>query len=207
MRTAPGSAQRRAARLAVVAAACLVVILTTQAAGAASPDPADGQVAAADFEFTPATVTILAGASVTWSARRDPEQHTVTPVVAGSFEGSGPLFAGDDFTVRFNEPGTFAYACSFHPFMTGTVVVEAAAATPTKSPAASTVAVPGDSALASALAPAPVSAEPVPASPAPASPEPAEDDASIASILAVIVLIVAATVGILGLIVRRRNAA
>lgn len=206
MRTAPGSAQRRAAHLAVVGAACLVIILTTQAAAAASPDPGDGQVAAADFAFTPATVTIEAGASVVWSARKDPEQHTVTPVVAGSFEGSGPLFAGDDFTVRFDEPGTFAYACSFHPFMTGTVVVEAPAATPTESPTASTVAVPGDSALASALASAAVSAEPAPASPEPA-PEPANDDASIASVLAVIVLIVAATVGLLGLILRRRNAA
>ena len=202
----PGSAQRHAALLAVVGAACLVLMLTTRSVSAASPDPADGRVAAADFAFTPATVTIKAGASVTWSARKDPEQHTVTPEVAGSFEGSGPLFAGDDFTVRFDEPGTFAYACSFHPFMTGTVVVEAAAATPTDSPAASTRAVPGDSALASAAAPAQVSAEPAPASPEPAL-EPAHIDSSIASVLAITVLIVAATAGILGMIVRRRNAA
>ncbi len=163
-------------------------MLTTRSVSAASPDPAGGRVAAADFAFTPATVTIAAGASVTWSARKDPEQHTVTPEVAGSFEGSGPLFAGDDFTVRFDAPGTFPYACSFHPFMTGTVVVEAAAATPTASSPASTQAVPGDSALASPAAPAQV-------------------DASIASTLAIIVLIVAATAAILGLIVRRRNAA
>ena len=89
----------------------------------------DARVAVEGFAFTPVTVTIPAGASVVWAVRKDPEQHTVTPTTPGSFEGSGPLFDGDDYTVRFDTPGRYDYVCSFHPFMTGSVVVEPAATT------------------------------------------------------------------------------
>ncbi len=89
----------------------------------------DARVAVEGFAFTPVTVTIPAGASVVWAVRKDPEQHTVTPTTPGSFDGSGPLFDGDDYTVRFDTPGRYDYVCSFHPFMTGSVVVEPAATT------------------------------------------------------------------------------
>ncbi|MEJ7695819.1 MAG: cupredoxin domain-containing protein [Candidatus Limnocylindrales bacterium] len=86
----------------------------------------DARVAVEGFAFTPPTITIPAGASVVWAVRKDPEQHTVTPTTPGSFDGSGPLFDGDDYTVRFDTPGRYGYVCSFHPFMTGSVVVEPA---------------------------------------------------------------------------------
>lgn len=86
----------------------------------------DARVAVEGFAFTPPTITIPAGASVVWAVRKDPEQHTVTPTTPGSFDGSGPLFDGDDYTVRFDAPGRYDYVCSFHPFMTGSVVVEPA---------------------------------------------------------------------------------
>ncbi|MEI7925665.1 MAG: plastocyanin/azurin family copper-binding protein [Chloroflexota bacterium] len=39
-------------------------------------------------------------------------------------DGSSPVIApGASFERRFDRPGTYAYSCSFHPFMTGTVVV------------------------------------------------------------------------------------
>jgi len=99
----------------------------------------DARVAVEGFAFTPPTLTIPAGASVAWAVRKDPEQHTVTPTTPGSFEGSGPLFDGDDYTVRFDTPGRYDYVCLFHPFMTGSVVVQAAA---TASPIATATAMP-----------------------------------------------------------------
>lgn len=114
-------------------------ILLAGAMTAASPDvgAGDGRIAVEGFAFTPSDVTIQAGGSVTWAVRKDPEQHTVTPKEAGAFEDSGPLFAGDDYTIQFDVPGRYAFVCVFHPFMTGSVVVETAAVSPLPSAAAS----------------------------------------------------------------------
>ncbi len=131
----------------------LAAILTAQVVVAASPPanpgPTSARVAVEDFAFTPASITIAVGGSVVWAVRKDPEQHTVTPVEPDSFVGSGQLLAGDDYTVTFAEPGRHDYVCSLHPFMTGTVIVETAAATQTAPPAAS------GSDPASALVPVP----------------------------------------------------
>ncbi len=120
---------RAALILAAVGAVLLVgFVALTATRIARGAEPGDAVVAVEDFAFTPASVTVAAGGSVTWEARKDPEQHTVTPTNDGAFAGSGSLFAGDDYTVKFDTPGRYAYLCSFHPFMTGTVVVEAAVA-------------------------------------------------------------------------------
>jgi len=36
---------------------------------------------------------------------------------------SGPLQPGESFSVALDQPGAYAYHCSIHPFMHGTVVV------------------------------------------------------------------------------------
>lgn len=119
-------------------------ILLAGAMTAASPDvgAGDGRIAVEGFAFTPSDVTIQAGGSVTWAVRKDPEQHTVTPKEAGAFEDSGPLFAGDDYTIQFDVPGRYAFVCVFHPFMTGSVVVESAAVSLSPSASASASAAP-----------------------------------------------------------------
>jgi plastocyanin len=88
---------------------------------------ADSSVTIAGFAFAPATVTIQVGDSVTWT-NEDSTPHTAT-AGDGSFD-TGQLANGDSEAVTFDTAGTFAYVCSIHPQMTGTVVVEAAAATP-----------------------------------------------------------------------------
>jgi plastocyanin len=88
---------------------------------------ADTAVTIAGFAFDPATVTIQVGDSVTWT-NQDSTAHTAT-AGDGSFD-TGNIGNGASATVTFDTAGTFAYACSIHPTMTGTVVVEAAAATP-----------------------------------------------------------------------------
>lgn len=84
--------------------------------------PPRATVGVADFRFSPATVTIHAGDTVTWSSS-GPSPHTVT-ADAGSFD-SGNLDPGQAFSHTFTGPGTFAYHCQYHQSqgMVGTVVV------------------------------------------------------------------------------------
>ena len=108
-----------------------------QAAHAAS----DTTVTIADFSFTPASITIHVGDTVTWT-NHGPSAHTAT-ANNGSFN-TGVLQKGQSASHTFNNAGTFSYICSIHPFMHGTVVVLAnttsttPATTPTSTTPAST---------------------------------------------------------------------
>ena len=73
-----------------------------------------------DFEFTPATVNVDVGDTVTWT-NRGPTLHTAT-ADDGSFD-SGNLDRGERYSKTFSSAGTFSYICKPHPFMTGRVVV------------------------------------------------------------------------------------
>ena len=78
----------------------------------------DVQVRIVNFTFSPATVTVRAGRTVAWT-NRDSVAHTVD--LSGLV--SNVLNRGDTYSQRFTSPGTYAYICSIHPFMHGTVVV------------------------------------------------------------------------------------
>jgi LPXTG-motif cell wall-anchored protein len=86
-----------------------------------------------DFSFSPATVTVNVGDTVTWTN----SGHQPHNVVAsnGSFT-TATLQHGQSASHTFTTAGTFAYICAIHPFMHGTVIVKAAATT-TTTPAAS----------------------------------------------------------------------
>ena len=81
----------------------------------------DDAVQIADFAFAPASITVAAGSSVTWT-NGDSAGHTVT-ADDGGFD-SGTIANGTSFTQAFPDAGTFAYHCAIHPAMTATVVVE-----------------------------------------------------------------------------------
>ena len=126
MRSRRSGTLRLTTRFATAAAfAAAVLFLAPAAALAAS-------VSITDFQFTPATVTIQAGDSVTWTNNSGGTPHTTTSD-SGVWD-SGTLNAGQSFTFTFKTPGTFAYHCDIHPQMTGTVVVEAATTTPPPTP-------------------------------------------------------------------------
>ena len=74
----------------------------------------------ADFQFTPATITIHVGDTVTWT-NHGPSAHTAT-ANNGSFN-TGVLQKGHSASHTFTTAGTFTYICEIHPFMHGTVVV------------------------------------------------------------------------------------
>jgi LPXTG-motif cell wall-anchored protein len=79
-------------------------------------------VTISDFEFSPAEITIQQGDTVTWT-NDGPTAHSAT-ASDGSFD-TGIFSAGGSRSRTFDEAGTFAYICTPHPNMHGTVVVEA----------------------------------------------------------------------------------
>ena len=92
-------------------------------AGAAAPGAAGStpQVAIEHFRFTPSTLTVPTGTTVTW-VNHDAEIHTVTSP-AGAF-ASPALETDEKFSFTFNAPGIYAYFCALHPHMKSTVVVK-----------------------------------------------------------------------------------
>lgn len=86
-----------------------------------SPAPQGGTaVSISDFKFNPATLTVPAGTTVTWT-NQDEEPHTVA-AKDGSFHSPG-LDTRGSYSFKFATPGSYDYICSIHPFMTGKVVV------------------------------------------------------------------------------------
>jgi len=77
-----------------------------------------------NFVFNPQQVTVHAGDTVTW-VNHDDIPHTVTSKTL-AFR-SKALDSDDKFSFTFTAPGSYAYFCSLHPMMTGTIVVEASA--------------------------------------------------------------------------------
>ena len=78
------------------------------------------------YSFGPAKVFVNAGHKVTWTNDSD-APHTVTSN-SGTELASSNLNAGATFSHTFAATGTFAYHCSIHTYMKGTVVVLAAGA-------------------------------------------------------------------------------
>lgn len=118
---------------AVSRAGSAIVALSTphQIAHAAS----DTTVTIADFHFTPASITIHVGDTVTW-VNDGPSAHTAT-ANNGSFN-TGVLQKGQSASHTFTTAGTVTYICSIHPFMHGTIVVLANTTSTTTTPAATT---------------------------------------------------------------------
>jgi LPXTG-motif cell wall-anchored protein len=83
---------------------------------------ASGSVTIADFSFAPATITVSQGDTVTWT-NDGPTPHSAT-ASDGSFD-TGIFPKGQSRSHTFNDAGTFAYICTPHPYMKGTVVVQA----------------------------------------------------------------------------------
>jgi len=119
-KTDEGRALNRRVELKVTAAnpaAEPVVVAPPVPAAAASGISA---VTIVKFAFTPETVTVPVGATVTWT-----NQDLDTPHVVKFPDGaSGTLKQGSSYSRTFSSPGVYTYQCGVHPYMTGKVVVQ-----------------------------------------------------------------------------------
>jgi len=89
----------------------------------------DGSAAASDshevaidnFSFSPGSMTVPVGATVTWT-NHDDVPHTI---VSDTRTFKSPVLDTDQrFSRAFETPGAFPYFCSLHPRMRGSVMVE-----------------------------------------------------------------------------------
>jgi plastocyanin len=108
------------------AAAAAVVLLAGAGGAVAQQVAATGpaQISIDNFNFTPSTLTVAAGTTVTW-VNNDEEPHTIVNVGQPTrvFK-SGGLDGGDTYSFVFDKPGTYDYICSIHPHMSGQIVVK-----------------------------------------------------------------------------------
>jgi len=105
--------------------------------------------------FVPSTVTIEAGEAVIWD-NTDTAAHTAT----GGSAADGPsgvfdsslIMATQSYSFTFDTPGTYVYFCMVHPWMEGTVIVEAAGAAEAAAAEAAAEAAAAEAAAAAAAA-------------------------------------------------------
>ena len=105
--------------------AALLITLTacsTATTPAAPTEPvAENQVTVADRMFSPKTLTISVGETVTWVFADRGMAHNV---VADDNSFRSQLTETGQFTHTFDTAGTFTYHCTPHPDMTATIIVE-----------------------------------------------------------------------------------
>jgi len=102
--------------------AILGVVLALGSCSSAPTSGTENSVNVQGSAFDPATLTVSVGTTVTWT-NEDSVPHTITSD-SGSEIGSPQLSTGQTYSHTFNTAGTYAYHCSIHTFMKGTVIVQ-----------------------------------------------------------------------------------
>jgi Icc protein len=73
-----------------------------------------------NFSFAPATASVPVGSTITWTNRDDVPHN----IVSTEQKFKSPVLDTDEqFSHRFDAPGSYKYFCSIHPKMTGRIVV------------------------------------------------------------------------------------
>ena len=135
-RTRPTTLAAWLAIMALVLAACGSTAESTPTSTPAGDDGAeatptaedgggetDNTVSLAGNQFSPRSLTVAAGTTVTFT---DTGSHTVTEGTNGQ-AADDPIVdesGGADIEVTFDEAGTFSITCKIHPEMNMTVTVE-----------------------------------------------------------------------------------
>ena len=96
------------------------IAITDAPLEAETMSPGAHDVAVDNFSFAPGTASVAAGTTITWT-NRDDVPHTIVST-ARTFK-SPVLDTDEQFSHRFDAPGTYDYFCSIHPRMTGQIVV------------------------------------------------------------------------------------
>ncbi len=124
---------RRRLALVIACAALLVV-----PAGAAADNT---RVSIFDYQWSNKEVHINLGEKVTWDWLGPDLQHSVTGISPNDLQwDSDPGTdvpehrAGDEYTLEFNEPGTYLFQCKLHAWVHGEVIVSDTPGNPFSNP-------------------------------------------------------------------------
>jgi plastocyanin len=119
------SAQRVAAACTLFGAGLIVMAVL------AAPAVAAGRSVAVTYDlFSPTTITVRVGDTITWTNKDAFSDHNVT---SSSFK-SGTLSPGDTYKHTFAKAGTFGYRCTIHDTKAKVVVTGPPTPQPTRRP-------------------------------------------------------------------------
>lgn len=102
------------------------IAIVSGCSGTASPAPSQVAVPPVpptgvmikNLAFSPATINVTAGSSVTWT-NVDGFTHTVV----FNDQASAAIGRGETYTRTFDKVGEYDYSCGIHPSMKGKVIV------------------------------------------------------------------------------------
>ena len=81
---------------------------------------AEHEVVVDNFSFAPGTASISVGSTITWTNHDDVPHN----IVATERQFKSPVLdTGEQFSHRFDAPGSYMYFCALHPKMTGRIMV------------------------------------------------------------------------------------
>lgn len=98
-----------------------IYFFTQQTKPATDNQAGTNNIEISGFAFSPATLTINVGESVTWTNNQN-VPHTITSD-SGTELSSSNLGNGQTYSHTFNAAGTYNYHCSIHSIMKGTIIV------------------------------------------------------------------------------------
>jgi plastocyanin len=108
-------------KLIVLILVAVVIFNLTNSCKKSSSGPGPNEVFIQGMAFSPSTITVSAGTSITWT-NKDAVAHTVTSN-SGIFD-SGLINTNGTFSYTFETVGSFPYHCTVHSNMAATVIVK-----------------------------------------------------------------------------------
>jgi plastocyanin len=108
-------------RALTVSFACGIFMAALTTALPSAQAQESSQVIIKNFMFSPMSLTVKAGTTVTWK-NLDGEPHVVAND-AGLFR-SAALDQNDTYQFKFDKPGVYNVFCSIHPYMKAKIIVQ-----------------------------------------------------------------------------------
>ena len=85
-----------------------------------TPSVSDNTITIKNFAFDPASITVKVGSTVRW-VNQDSVPHRI---LFADGADSTVLAGSQSWSRKFDQDGTYDYACTIHPTMQGIVIVE-----------------------------------------------------------------------------------
>ena len=95
-------------------------VYNTPSGNGGGSTPGTNEVWIQGMTFNPATITVAAGTTITWT-NKDAITHTVTSDT--NLFNSGNIVSNGTYSFTFPTAGTYPYHCSIHTTMTAKVIV------------------------------------------------------------------------------------
>lgn len=112
----------RLSSLLVIAVVGALPACGDDSSGPGACTPSATQICMSGSSFIPSTLSVAAGATVTWR-NESGISHTVTSDPGATEAFDEPVGDGDTFVRQFNTAGSYPYHCEIHPGMDGTLTV------------------------------------------------------------------------------------